>query len=57
MNKKGRMFIVTIAIMIQVMLGVLYGFSKVSVPPEICFCVWCVCAVMSCRLTGTQEVV
>ena len=57
MNKKGRMFIVTIAIMIQVMLGVLYGFSKVSVPPEICFCVWCVCAVMICRFTGTQEVV
>ena len=57
MNKKGRMFVVIIAVMIQVLLGVLYGFSKVPVPAGVCFIIWCVCAAMICRLTGTPELI
>ena len=50
MNKR-RMFVVVLAVMIQVILGVLYGFSKVPVPAGVCFLLWCVCAAMICKFT------
>jgi heme A synthase len=57
MNKKGRMFVVIIAVMIQVMLGILFGFTKVQVPAGVCFLAWCACAMMICKFTEAPEIV
>ena len=57
MSKKGRMLVVMIAIMIQVVLGALYGFSGISVPAWCCFGVWCACAAVICRFVGEPETV
>jgi len=55
MSKMIRMFVVIIAVMIQVILGILYGFSGVSVPAWGCFAVWCVCAVMIDYIIGLPK--
>lgn len=57
MNKMGRKLMVVMAVMIQVVLGLLYGFSGVSVPAWGCFMVWCVCAAIIYRFVGTPETV
>ena len=57
MSKKGRMLVVMIAVMIQVVLGALYGFSGVSVPAWCCFGVWCACAAVFYRFVGEPEIV
>ena len=57
MSKKGRMFVITIAVMIQVILGALYGFSGISVSAWGCFTVWCACAAVIYRFVGAPETV
>ena len=57
MSKKGRMFVITIAVMIQVILGALYGFSGISVSAGGCFFIWCVCAAVIYRFVGVPETV
>jgi len=44
MSKMGRMMMVMIGIILQVVLSVLYGFSKVPVSDLGCFAIWCGCA-------------
>jgi len=55
MSKMIRMFVVIIAVMVQVVLGIIYGFSGVSVPAWGCFAVWCVCAVMIDYIIGLPK--
>lgn len=57
MNKMGRMLVVIVAIMVQVILGLLYGFSGVSVSAGGCFVIWCVCAAIIYRLVGVTGTV
>lgn len=57
MSKMGRMLVVVMAVMIQVVLGLLYGFSGVSVPAWGCFMVWCICAAIICRFSGAPKTV
>ena len=55
MSKMGRMLVVVMAVMVQVVLGVLYGFSGLSIPAWGCFAVWCVCAVMIDYMMGFSK--
>ena len=57
MSKTGRMFVVIIAVMVQVVLGLLYGFSGVTIPAWGCFITWCGCAAIICRVAGLPETV
>ena len=57
MSKMGRMLVVLMAVMVQVVLGLLYGFSGVSVPAWGCFVVWCICAAIICRFSGAPKTV
>lgn len=57
MNKMGRMLVVIVAIMVQIILGLLYGFSGVSVSAGGCFVIWCVCAAIIYRLVGVTGTV
>lgn len=57
MNKIGRMLVVVFALMIQVIISILYGFSGISVPAWGCFLTWCVCAVIVYRFVGVPKVV
>ena len=57
MNKIGRIVVVIISVVIQVLLGVLYGFSKIQVPSGVCFLIWCVCAAMICKITEAPGIV
>ena len=55
MSKKGKMFVVMIAIFIQVILGVGYGFSNLPISAGACFVIWCACTMMICRFLETSE--
>lgn len=57
MSKMGRMLIVIIAIMIQIALGILYGFSGISVPAWGCFLIWCICAAIIYKAICITEIV
>ena len=57
MNKREKMFVVVMAVMIQVIISVLYGFSKVPVPSGVCLLIWCICAVMICKIMEVPEIV
>ena len=52
MSKTGRILVIIIAIVIQAVLGILYGFSGVCVPAWGCFVTWCVCASIIYRFAG-----
>ena len=57
MSKMLRMFVVIIAVMVQVILGLLYGFSGVSVPAWGGFLTWCFCALIIYRFIGVPKTV
>ena len=57
MSKMGRMFVVIIAVMVQVVLGLLYGFSGMTIPAWGCFVTWCVCAAVIYRFVGVAKTV
>ena len=57
MSKMGRMFVVIIAVMVQVILGLLYGFSGMAIPAWGCFVTWCACAAVICKVVGLTGVV
>ena len=55
MSKVGRMLVVVAAAMIQIILGILYGFSGLAVPAWGCFSVWCICAAMINHMMGFSK--
>jgi len=57
MKKTGRTLVVIIAAIIQVVLGILYGFSEITVSAGGCLAIWCVCTAMICRFLGTPEMI
>lgn len=54
---KRKMLVVIIAVMIQMILGALYGFSSVSVPEWGCFVIWCACAAVIYRVVEVPEII
>jgi len=57
MNKKGKMFMIMMAVLIQLCLGMMYIFSKAPVSATGCFVIWCICAIMIFKLTEIPETV
>ena len=57
MSKRGRILVVVIAIVIQMILAVLYGFSMIAVPAWGGFAGWCACAAIVCRMIGAPEMI
>ena len=57
MSKRGRKMIVTLALAVQIILGILYGFSDIQVPAAVCFIIWCGCAMMINRVMEVSEAI
>lgn len=57
MSKKGKVLIIIVALIIQIVIGATYGFSMISIPSWIYFMVWCMCATMICKVAGAMETV
>jgi len=54
---KGRIAVVVVAVLVQLILGMLYGFSVVKIPALGSFIIWCACAVAICRMVEAPETV
>ena len=52
MSKRGRVFVITIGLIMQVLLFVLYGFFNAPVSDMGCFMIWCGCAYVVYHFTG-----
>lgn len=57
MNKRGRVLVVLVGVVLQLMLGVLYGFSKAPVSGLGCFAIWCGCAFIVYQFVGRCETI
>ena len=57
MSKKGKVLIIIVALIIQIVIGATYGFSMISISSWIYFMVWCMCATMICKVAGAMETV
>lgn len=57
MNKKGRVLMVIMGIILQVALGVWFGFSNTPISNTGCFAIWCACAFVIYHFSGRCEMV
>lgn len=57
MNKRGKSFLIMIAVMVQIMISILYGFSDIQIPATGCFAIWCICAVLINKAAGVPKTV
>lgn len=57
MNKRGKMLVVVLGIMIQLVISVLYGFGEAPVSASGCFIIWCVCAVVINRFMEMPDAI
>ena len=51
MSKKGKVMVIMIGIIVQICLGILYGFSEMEISPFICLILWGACAFLICRFS------
>ena len=57
MSKSGRWMVVMVAIVVQIVLGIVYGFSSMQIPASVCFIIWCACTMMICRVVEAPEMI
>ena len=57
MKKRGKSFLIMIAVMVQIMISILYGFSDIQIPATGCFAIWCICAVLINKAAGVPKTV
>ena len=57
MSKSGKWMVVMVAIVVQIVLGIVYGFSSIQIPASVCFIIWCACTMMICRFVEAPDMI